>query len=320
MGFHEVSLPDHLARGAAGGPGHSTEVTQLLSGYEQRVARWADSRRRYSVGYRLRGPQDLADLQAFVLARQGALHGFRFKDWADYSSDATGMGTPAADDQEIGTGDALETVFQLVKVYTSGGESITRTITKPVDGTVLVAVDGVTKTEGVDYTVNYTTGQVTFGTAPPGGDAVTAGFQFEVPVRFGQDVDQIFQVSIEVFEHGSIPGIELVELKDATAEAFDNFIYGGGRYLEFSSDISISLGEGRAQTLKPTLGGLSVLLPAAGGAPKGGPYFFIRNDGGVAFTLKDSAGGAVATINAADQVEVWLGENVSGSRIWYVAG
>jgi uncharacterized protein (TIGR02217 family) len=82
---------------------------------------------------------------------------------------------------------------------------------KPVSGTVLIAVAGVTKTETTHYTVNYTTGVVTFtgGNIPTAGQAITAGFQFDVPVCFDQDVHQY---TWKDFASGTAQ-VPLVELK-----------------------------------------------------------------------------------------------------------
>ena len=117
-------------------------------------------------------------------------------------------GTLAATDQAIGTGDGATTAFQLVKVYASGSQSWTRTITKPVDGTVKVAIDGTEQTSG--WSVDTTTGLVTFTTAPATGAIITAGFEFDVPVRF--DTDQL-DVTLDIERLGSITSIPLLELR-----------------------------------------------------------------------------------------------------------
>ena len=45
---------------------------------------------------------------------------------------------------------------------------------------------------------------------PVGGDAVTAGFLFDVPVRFDADY---LEVDLSAFAAGAIPKIPLVEVK-----------------------------------------------------------------------------------------------------------
>ena len=207
MAFHEIRFPDDISRGARGGPERRTQIVELASGDEERNASWANSRRRYDVAYGIRRADDLAAVVAFFEARNGRLHGFRFKDWADQKS-----GLPSAaispNDQEIGTGDGATTAFQLVKRYASGSQTWTRTITKPVAGTVRIALGGVEQNSG--WTVAPTTGVVSFDTAPAAGVAVTAGFAFDVPVRFDTDV---LDVTLDLERLGSITSIPLLEIR-----------------------------------------------------------------------------------------------------------
>ncbi len=207
MAFHEVRFPDDISRGARGGPERRTQVVELDSGNEERNASWANSRRRYDVAYGIRRADDLAAVVAFFEARNGKLHGFRFKDWADYKS-ALPSQTPMSSDQAIGTGDDATTAFQLVKTYASGAQSWARSIVKPVAGSVIVALDGINQPSG--WNVDTTTGVVTFDTAPLAGAAVTAGFEFDVPVRFDTDA---LDVTLDLERHGSITSIPLLEVR-----------------------------------------------------------------------------------------------------------
>ncbi|PPB79423.1 uncharacterized protein (TIGR02217 family) [Albidovulum inexpectatum] len=207
MAFHEVRFPDDISRGARGGPERRTQIVELASGDEERNASWANSRRRYDVAYGIRRADDLAAVVAFFEARNGRLYGFRFKDWADYKSCLPSQ-TPSATDQAIGTGDGTTTDFQLVKVYSSGSQTWTRAITKPVAGTVRIAIDGSAQASG--WAVDTTTGLVTFNTAPASGAAITAGFEFEVPVRFDTDT---LDVTLDLERLGSITSIPLLEIR-----------------------------------------------------------------------------------------------------------
>ncbi|RMH50472.1 MAG: TIGR02217 family protein [Alphaproteobacteria bacterium] len=207
MAFHEVRFPDDISRGARGGPERRTQIVELASGDEERNASWANSRRRYDVAYGIRRADDLAAVVAFFEARNGRLYGFRFKDWADWKS-CLPSGTPAATDQAIGTGDGTTTAFQLVKAYASGAHVWTRAITKPVAGSVLVAIDGVEQASG--WTVDTTTGVVTFDAAPASGATITAGFEFDVPVRFDTDT---LDVTLDIERLGSITSIPLLEIR-----------------------------------------------------------------------------------------------------------
>ncbi|MCL1629900.1 DUF2460 domain-containing protein [Roseibaca sp. V10] len=207
MAFHEVRFPDNVSRGARGGPERRTQIVELASGDEERNASWANSRRRYDVAYGIRRADDLAAVVAFFEARNGRLHGFRFKDWSDYKSCAPSQAV-ATTDQPIGTGNGTLTTFALLKHYSSGGQSWTRAITRPVAGSVRLALGGVEQTSG--WAVDTTTGVVTFATAPAAGIEITAGFEFDVPVRFDSDT---LDVTLDVERLGSITSIPLLEIR-----------------------------------------------------------------------------------------------------------
>lgn len=207
MAFHEVRFPDDISRGARGGPERRTQIVELASGDEERNASWANSRRRYDVAYGIRRADDIAAVVAFFEARNGRLYGFRFKDWGDHKS-CLPSGTPSPIDQAIGTGDGTTTASQLVKHYASGSQTWTRAITKPVADTVRVALDGAEQLVG--WSVDTTTGVVTFDSAPAAGVAITAGFAFDVPVRFDTDV---LDVTLDLERLGSITSIPLLEIR-----------------------------------------------------------------------------------------------------------
>jgi uncharacterized protein (TIGR02217 family) len=208
--FHEVLFPLDVALRGRGGPERRTQIVTLASGREERNQRWADSRRRYDAGYGIRTLDALHAVIVFFEERRGRLHGFRWRDRADWRSGPPSV-APRPDDQTIGTGDGATAAFQLVKRYGASFAPWQRTITKPVAGSVRVAVAGLEKVEGSDFAVDAATGQVTFlpGKIPPAGTAVTAGFAFDVPVRF--ETDELI-VDLEAFAAGQIPTIPLLEI------------------------------------------------------------------------------------------------------------
>lgn len=209
MAFHEIRFPANLSFGAAGGPERRTEIVTLANGFEERNTPWEHSRRRYDAGLGLRAPDDLEAVIAFFEARRGQLHGFRWKDWADWRS-ALPSQELSHFDQRLGMGDGVTTRFDLQKTYVSGAHSYARPILKPVAGTILVAVGGDPKVEGQEFSCDPTLGQITFGVAPDTGAEITAGFEFDVPVRF--DADRI-HVSMASFQAGEIPSIPVVEVR-----------------------------------------------------------------------------------------------------------
>jgi uncharacterized protein (TIGR02217 family) len=208
--FHEVLFPLDIALRSAGGPQRRTDIVALGSGREERNARWAHSRRRYDAGYGVKTLEALSAVVAFFEERRGMLYGFRWRDRLDHSSATSDSAT--ATDQAIGTGDGTTAAFQLVKTYGSLYAPYQRPVGKPVDGSVRVAVAGVERTLGTDFTLDTTTGIVTFlaGHIPASGQAVTAGFLFDVAVRFDTDY---LEVDLSAFAAGAIPKIPLVEIR-----------------------------------------------------------------------------------------------------------
>jgi len=209
MAFHEIRFPLGIALGASGGPERRTEIVTLGSGREERNSPWAMSRRRYNAGLGLKKLDDIHEAIAFFEARHGRLHGFRWRDRADWKSGSPGASvTPL--DQVLGAGDGARTAFQLVKTYVSGEASYTREIAKPVAGSLRIAVAGEAMEEGTDFSTDHTTGIVTFAVAPAEGASVTAGFEFDVPVRFDTD---FLDINLAAFEAGSVPDIPVVEIR-----------------------------------------------------------------------------------------------------------
>ena len=208
MSFHEILFPVSIALNSEGGPTRRTDIVALVSGHEERNSPWAGSRRAFNAGYGVKSIADIEDVIAFFEARHGRLYGFRFRDPFDFKSCRIAQ-TPAPDDQLLGTGDGEAAQFQLIKRYVSGAASYVRPIKKPVAASVRVAVDGAEQTAGEDFTVDETSGLVTFATPPGEGLSVTAGFLFDCPVRF--DTDEL-RINLAAFEAGDIPSIPLIEV------------------------------------------------------------------------------------------------------------
>ena len=208
--FHEIRFPLAIALGGQGGPERRTEIVTLGSGREHRNARWAHARRRYDAGYGVKSLDALHEVIAFFEERRGRLYGFRWRDRSDWKSCAPQQ-APQATDQAIGVGDGIRTAFQLVKRYGAAHAPYLRDIRKPVAGSVRIAVAGVEKTIATHFTLDATTGIVTFlpGSIPAIGAAVTAGYEFDTPVRFDEDS---LSIDFAAFDAGAIPKIPLVEI------------------------------------------------------------------------------------------------------------
>ncbi len=209
--FHEVLFPLDIALKSAGGPMRRTEIVTTGSNREERNARWAHSRRRYDAGYGVKTFEELSTVVVFFEERRGRLYGFRWRDRLDHSSAVSGDAvTPL--DQVIGAGDGSTAAFQLTKTYGGAYAPYRRPIVKPVSGSVRVAIAGSEVAPGTDFTCDTTMGIVTFlpGHVPAAGAAITAGFRFDVPVRFDTD---FLEMDLSAFAAGAIPKIPLVEIR-----------------------------------------------------------------------------------------------------------
>lgn len=198
MGFHSTSSTEF-----------KTDVVVLNNSFEQRNAKWSHPLHRYDVASGIKTEAEISAILHFFNSVRGRFIGFRFKDWLDYSS-ASILGKPiTAMDQLIGIGDGQQREFPLTKTYQAGMLSQVRRIHKPVENTVLIAVN-----HKIDprFTVNTATGMVILSDEydpPCSGDFVTAGFAFDVPCRFDTD-----QLSIGLpFQHLGNFSMPLTEIR-----------------------------------------------------------------------------------------------------------
>ncbi|HZM01045.1 MAG TPA: DUF2460 domain-containing protein [Planctomycetota bacterium] len=301
MSFHDALFPTDISYGARGGPGFSTAVIGMDSGVEERVARWSRPRRKYDAAYGIKTFEQLQAVRDFYVARYGLLHSFRYRDPHDFSTGPTVTASSYPNgsghtnlDVLIGTGDGSTTTFQLRKGYASGPSTVYLPLEKIVTGTVLVSIDGVNEPSG--WTVNDNTGVLTFGTAPSMGEVIRAGCQFDVEVRFGEELDDHLPMTAEAFSIGSIANIPLVEIISGST-VDEDYMPGGGKKVTFSSDVSVAHVDGRVIVLDPAGAGLTVTIPDATTLDSGGPHFIFVNDGSDDVDL-DDGGGVVGTVAA----------------------
>jgi uncharacterized protein (TIGR02217 family) len=206
-GFHNVRFPTNISFGSRGGPKRKTIIVASGSGYEARNAQWADSKREYNAGYGVKSLDDIHTVIEFFEERRGRLYGFKWRDKFDWKS-CPPLQSNSFGDQEIGVGDGVTTEFQLIKKYGTDYAPYSRDIKKPVAGSVEIGVDLVIKNTG--WSVNNSTGVVTFEDPPANGKVITAGYRFDVPVRFDTDY---LEIDLSSFEAGNIPDIPIVEIR-----------------------------------------------------------------------------------------------------------
>lgn len=321
MSFHEVRINEGVTPNTSGGPGFSTNIIEIESGAEERVGRWANPRRRYNAAYSVKTPGDLNALLGFYMAREGCLHGFRYKDWLDYATTPSGNThhsheTVSELDETLVAVDGTTNQFRLVRRYTSGPATKLRYLTKPVTGTVKVAVDGALKTTGVDYTLDTTSGVVTFGGAP--GGVVTGGCEFDVPVRFGKEVDEgALQANMQDFGWGSIPDIPLIELVNGLKLNEDGNC-GMSAEVCLTEDYQLAPGVARFYALEPTVAGKSVFLPDTDDLPPGGPMMWLLNLGPETVDLRAADATLIVNIPVGGGYSVALTLDPADNKLWYV--
>lgn len=328
MAFANVLFPTDISRGSLGGPGFNTEVIETDSGFEERIARWDQPRHRFDAGYSIREYSELYVVKRFYYARRGAFESFRYFDWFDHATTPTGTlrfeddDVVTALDHEIGVGDGSNTTFQLSKKYPDDVLDATRNIVLPVttpnfSNTVLVAVDGVVQTFGVDYTVNDVTGVVTFTTPPPVNDVVTAGCEFHVKVRFSEAADEWLAMSADDFGSGSAsPSIPLVEVRDELPVP-QGFFPGGSRlYSNVQASLSVHPGQALVHSLDVQTTSLTVQVPRADDLVGGGAWLVLHNSGSDSIDVETTDAVSLGSLAASGVLVLYLSVDSSGAKTW----
>lgn len=321
MSFVESLFPTNISYRSRTGAGFETFIFDLDSEAEERVSRRSHPRHEYDALYGIRSYADLQAVKKFFIARRGAAVGFRFKDWGDFTTNDDGRTAPSATDVELGVGDGIETEFQLVKKYTDGGATVTRTIEKPVAATTRIALNDGTDHElpwsGYNFTVNTATGLVSITPAPANTYVVKGGCQFDVPVRFGEEADRVLQATHDDFSSGSIGSIPIRELVNSSPVSEEDFPGGAYRWGAIAADVSTSLSLGRCQSVQPTVTSLKFKMPVADDLRTGGPIMFVKNEGSYAIALCASDGTSFYSLPTSTVAEVLLSEASGGSKTWW---
>lgn len=215
-GFIDLYLPDGIIRqNFTGAPRTSTTIGVASLGVEQRNRNWVKPL------YRLSNPECIAchdtieDLRDHWMVTDGPHLTFPMRNPYDFASarlQAAGrVPTLSAVDQLLGTGDGIEDTFQFRKTYTRNSFTKTHSLVLPVESTVLVAIDAIEQAVGVDFTIDREAGTITFASPPGVGDLVTAGFLYDIPVRF--ESDDVFEQILKAFETDGVAGLSLWEVR-----------------------------------------------------------------------------------------------------------
>ncbi len=202
--FIDTRFPEDVAYEAVSSTAFSTNVTELNNGYEQRNMNWIMARREFEVTSARQCEARKDEILNLYNNAKGRANSFRFKDWSDYK----------VQNQEIAIADGVRDSFQLIKNYKIASETHIRNITKPVSGSVVVYMDGNQAIEGVDYSLDYSTGMVLFINIPALAEVITADFEFDNEVRFNND-----SLDIKLLDEKSykISKVKLIEIKAKSA-------------------------------------------------------------------------------------------------------
>lgn len=226
MTIHNIVFNTQVSQGARGGPQFFTTMMVATGGFEKSQANWSAGKCRYDVGHVIESRTKLAYVLAFFRARQGKAYGFLFRDPTDFYAgmiwSANALAPSATPEVLPVVGDGSTTAFQLTKTYADSAATVVRTITRPIQTdfvtgasvapTIYQYLAGTwTLIASANYSVNYTTGVVTFTTAPSVGVQIGWSGQFYVPVRF--DTDEM-NVTLEAAGVGEWQSIPLVEIRE----------------------------------------------------------------------------------------------------------
>lgn len=197
MSFLEIRFPESIAFNSSSILEFNTTIIKSKNGYEQRNINWNTNKMKFNIINGIKTKAELDEVITFFRNVRGAGYGFRFKDWTDYQ----------VDNQYLGLGDGVTKEFQLIKSYRVSDNIVYyRKITKPVISTVRVFINDI---ESKDFNIDLTSGLITLNTVPEIDSIIKANFEFDVPVRFENDIMEITMNSIN---SGNIKDITLIEI------------------------------------------------------------------------------------------------------------
>lgn len=197
MSFLEIRFPESIAFNSSSILEFNTTIIKAKNGYEQRNINWNSNKMKFNIINGIKTKTELDELITFFRNVKGAGYGFRFKDFTDYQTE----------NQYIGVGNGETKEFQLIKAYRVSDNIVYyRKITKPVISTVRVFINDI---ESKDFNIDLTTGLITLNTVPEVNTSIKANFEFDVPVRFENDIMEITMNSIN---SGNVKEIILTEI------------------------------------------------------------------------------------------------------------
>jgi uncharacterized protein (TIGR02217 family) len=226
-GFRDIYLPENIrAFPWTSSPRFNTTITQVSSAAEHRNQNWLNPLHAFKASGAVRCHDQLEDLLDHWMVMRGPLYTFPMQDPLDFASrrlqKANLAPTIAGTDQVLGIADGINRTFQLVKKYERAGESYTRPITLPIVESVIVMINAIDSDDsgspGGPYTVDIVreSGEVIFDHAPPNGTIITAGFLFDVQVRFL--ADDSYDRIVSAYQVDGFADLDFVEVRPCGGE------------------------------------------------------------------------------------------------------
>lgn len=206
--FVEARFFDEVTPGTSFGPRRRVLIIEDTSGATERLAPWTEGRITGVIQEQTRSPALLRAFMTLFHARKARATGFRLRDLTDFQ----------LTNELIGVGDGATAVFQITKTYVDTGGTEVKPITKPVAAGNSLTVGGLPQTDGVDYTLDTTTGQLTFTTIPPALQDIRITITYDIPVRL--DTDQL-ELVISGFDVGSLRDLSFVEIRPESIPGVD---------------------------------------------------------------------------------------------------
>lgn len=180
---------------------------------------------------------------------------------------------------------------------------------------MLVEVDGSASTA---WSLDYTTGIITFDSAPADGHVLKWGGEFYTPMRFRLDPGEPLAVTLDNQNVRSVDGVEVIEIVD-TSEFYQPVFSGGAIDKQSATGFALQLGEARFYRVNMTATLQTVTLPDPAGYAGGGPYFTVAAvTGSETFDIDDDDGNNLLSLSAGSLVDLYVAQGAS-SKAWFAA-
>lgn len=350
MAFHDTAVfPPEISHGTRGGPSHRNIIQRLPDGRMNVIVTGPGPLMRFDVADRAKQHEHISQVIQFARARRGSGYGFRFLDYFDFSTHPDGFSRVAVDEpthrHEIGVGDGSKTVFRLSKTYGEEGTQVVRRIEKPMrlseaqaighlylgsiaSGSLhFVFVDGTPQGEGVQYSIDYEIGEIVFSVAPPAASVIEWAGYFFVPARFGPEVDEILDASLDAHNVGSVETLTIIEDPQDFATLALERDPGGATYevvAEGTTQVLRSMSDGHLHQIDPDAVGtdLPVILPKAHAHLMGRPPMRFVNAGAthnLLLTDRDTSA-TVLTLQPGQIVSMFLVPDLAGTGMEWIFG